>query len=72
LPTRGVWPLSAGVASFSTESTESRPLLPCHPRDLLNMALDFQRYQGADGRQPLTPPILTWAWRNYFVSLVAH
>lgn len=51
---------------------ESRPLLPCHPRDLLNMALDFQRYQGADGRQPLTPPILTWAWRNYFVSLVAH
>lgn len=51
---------------------EGRPLLPCHPRDLLNMALDRQRYQGLDETQPLTPETLTWAWRNYFVSLAAH
>jgi predicted ATPase with chaperone activity len=50
---------------------ESRPLLPCHPRDLLGMALDRQRYQGMDDAQALTPEVLTWAWRNYFVSLDA-
>ena len=48
---------------------EARPLLPCHPRDLLGMALDRQRYQGVDDAQGLTPQTLTWAWRNYFVSL---
>jgi predicted ATPase with chaperone activity len=50
---------------------ESRPLLPCHPRDLLGMALDRQRYQGVADAQALTPKTLTWAWRNYFVSLDA-
>jgi predicted ATPase with chaperone activity len=50
---------------------EKVPLLPCHPRDLLGMALDRQRYQGVDDAQALTPKTLIWAWRNYFVSLKA-
>ncbi|MEE4464926.1 AAA family ATPase, partial [Azotobacter chroococcum] len=68
-------PYDPDVVDFVIERlhrAENRPLLPCHPRDLLNMALDFQRYQGADDRQPLTPPTLTWAWRNYFVTLATH
>jgi len=48
---------------------EKMPLLPCHPRDLLGMALDRQRYQGGDDSQTLSPQTLNWAWRNYFVSL---
>ena len=46
---------------------EKVPLAPCHPRDLLGMARDRQRYQGSSG--PLTPQELEWAWRNYFVKL---
>lgn len=47
--------------------TEGMPLVPCHPRDLLSMALDRQRY--LDGSGPLSPRELEWAWRNYFVQL---
>lgn len=46
---------------------EGMPLVPCHPRDLLGMALDRQRY--LDGSGPLSPHELEWAWRNYFVQL---
>ncbi|SEB57802.1 hypothetical protein SAMN05216178_1320 [Pseudomonas saponiphila] len=46
---------------------ENMPLVPCHPRDLLNMALDRQRYLGGSG--PLSTRELEWAWRNYFVQL---
>ncbi|APC15224.1 AAA family ATPase [Pseudomonas frederiksbergensis] len=46
---------------------ESMPLVPCHPRDLLNMAIDRQRYLGSSG--PLSPADLKWAWNNYFVQL---
>jgi predicted ATPase with chaperone activity len=46
---------------------EGMPLVPCHPRDLLNMALDRQRYLGGSG--PLTSQELEWAWHNYFVQL---
>ncbi|MBF7728652.1 AAA family ATPase [Pseudomonas sp. N040] len=45
------------------------PLLPCHPRDLLGMALDRQRYLGGDKTAALCAETLSWAWRNYFVSL---
>ncbi len=38
---------------------EGMPLVPCHPRDLLNMALDRQRYLGGSG--PLSPQELEWA-----------
>ncbi|VXB94040.1 AAA family ATPase [Pseudomonas sp. 8AS] len=46
---------------------EGMPLVPCHPRDLLGMALDRQRYLDDSG--PLSPRELEWAWRNYFVQL---
>jgi predicted ATPase with chaperone activity len=46
---------------------EKVPLAPCHPRDLLGMARDRQRYLGGSG--PLTPKELEWAWHNYFVRL---
>jgi predicted ATPase with chaperone activity len=41
-------------------------LLPCHPRDLLSIAVDRVEYLGEPRR--LTPEHLDWAWRNYFVS----
>lgn len=43
------------------------PLLPCHPRDLIDMALDHSAYIGAEDR--LRPDALDWAWKNYFVEL---
>ncbi|AOE84475.1 AAA family ATPase [Pseudomonas sp. TCU-HL1] len=46
---------------------QGMPLVPCHPRDLLGMALDHQRY--LDGSGPLSPQDLEWAWHNYFVQL---
>ena len=46
---------------------EGVPLVPCHPRDLLNMALDRQRYLGGDG--PLSEQELKWAWHSYFVQI---
>ena len=46
---------------------ENMPLVPCHPRDLLNMACDRQRY--LEGAGPLTTQELEWAWHNYFVQL---
>ncbi len=42
------------------------PLLPCHPRDLLQLALDYRRYLGG-GR--IDRPSLRWAWRNYFLEV---
>ena len=46
---------------------ENMPLVPCHPRDLLSMAIDRQRYLGNAG--PLSTAELEWAWHNYFVQL---
>lgn len=46
---------------------ENVPLLPCHPRDLLGMAIDRKRYLGRDGG--LTPQDMEWSWHNYFVKL---
>lgn len=43
------------------------PLLPCHPRDLIDMALDHAAYLGAPDE--LRPDELQWAWQNYFVRL---
>ena len=42
-------------------------LLPCHPRDLIGMAIDHSVYQGQ--QRSLDIDGLRWAWRNYFVSL---
>jgi predicted ATPase with chaperone activity len=41
------------------------PLLACHPRDLLGLALDHTRYTGADS---IDEAALLWAWTNYFVA----
>jgi len=43
------------------------PLLPCHPRDLIGIALDKAAYLGS--AHELTPELLTWAWDTYFVSM---
>jgi hypothetical protein len=43
------------------------PLLPCHPRDLIGIALDKAAYLGEPN--VLTPDLLAWAWDTYFVSL---
>jgi len=42
------------------------PLLPCHPRDLLGMALDLCRYQGRAAEPGIHE--LQYAWGNYFVE----
>ena len=43
------------------------PLLPCHPKDLVEIALDKAAYIGQP--KQLTDELLTWAWDTYFVSL---
>lgn len=46
---------------------EKVALLPCHPRDLINIALTQAAYLSES--QILTTERFTWAWRNYFVKL---
>ncbi len=41
------------------------PMLPCHPRDLLGLALDYSRYQGINGG--LNKELMDKAWNNYFI-----
>ena len=41
-------------------------LLPCHPRDLVRMALDYATYLQLDVK--LSRESLDWAWNNYFVT----
>jgi len=41
-------------------------LLPCHPRDLIGMALDRVAYLDEGNR--LSTSALRWAWNNYFVN----
>lgn len=43
------------------------PLLPCHPRDLLGMAVDHAVYEDESG--DVSVDHLRWAWDNYFVSV---
>ena len=43
-----------------------RPLLACHPRDLICMALDKAAYDERTGRFDVDD--LRWAWSNYFLS----
>ncbi|WP_395400078.1 hypothetical protein ACHMW6_22565 [Pseudoduganella sp. UC29_106] len=43
-----------------------RPLMACHPRDLLSQVRDLARYEG---RLPqLNPGAIEWAWSNYFAN----
>jgi hypothetical protein len=44
---------------------DDRPLLACHPRDLVSMALDKAAYDDRAGQFNLED--LRWAWSNYFL-----
>jgi hypothetical protein len=60
----------AGVLEFALHQLHGArgvPLLPCHPRDLLNIAIDQASYLGDERR--VTRERLAWAWQNYFVSI---
>jgi hypothetical protein len=46
---------------------QGTPLAPCHPRDLLGLAMDHLAYIGQPRR--VRREDLDWAWKNYFVSL---
>jgi hypothetical protein len=45
-------------------------LLPCHPRDLLGMALDHAIYE--DNSRDISIEHVRWAWDNYFVPVDGH
>ena len=49
---------------------EGVPLLPCHPRDLLGMAVDYAAY--ANDSRVITEEHMRWAWGNYFVPLAGY
>jgi hypothetical protein len=56
-----------GLVDYAIEQLHKRrhvPLLPCHPRDLLGMALDRTAYLG---RARLDTDALRWAWDCYFL-----
>jgi hypothetical protein len=42
-------------------------LLPCHPRDLLGMAVDHAIYE--ENTRNVSIEHMRWAWENYFVSI---
>jgi len=44
----------------------SRPLLPCHPRDLLGQVRDYAVFNGMNAQ--MNAGLLDWAWNNYFAS----
>jgi len=52
---------------FERYQIENRPLLPCHPRDLLGMVKDQCEYEGDAGIA--TPERLRIAWDTYFINL---
>ncbi len=56
-----------GLVDYVIEQLHRRrhvPLLPCHPRDLVGMALDRASYLG---RGRLDTDALRWAWDCYFL-----
>ena len=56
-----------GLVDYVIEQLHRRrhvPLLPCHPRDLLGMAVDRSTYLG---RGRIDKETLRWAWDNYFL-----
>jgi predicted ATPase with chaperone activity len=48
-------------------SSSNKPLLPCHPRDLLGLAVDRAVYSGEP--RLVKKEHMEWAWKNYFVSM---
>ncbi len=54
---------------FGLYRDEDRPLLPCHPRDLLSSVVDRLTYEERSGRGGISVEQLREAWNSYFVSL---
>jgi hypothetical protein len=57
------------VCQFTIDALHGKsgtPMLPCHPRDLIGMAVDRMEYLKGDGE--LRSDLLQWAWDNYFVT----
>lgn len=52
---------------FNRYRLENRPLLPCHPRDLLGIVSDQCHY--SDIGNVVTPELLDVAWETYFINL---
>jgi len=63
-------PFNDNVLSYVLNSLHEKnnvPLLPCHPRDLLGIADDMNRYMSAGN--DVDEARITAAWENYFVKL---
>ncbi len=63
-------PFDGDVLAYLVEELHAKnnvPLLACHPRDLLSMAMDESCYHGEP--PGLTRERLDNAWKNYFVAL---
>jgi hypothetical protein len=63
-------PFDSDMVHFTIEELHKpndRPLLPCHPKDLIGIAMDKAEYLG--GPAKLTEELLSWAWDTYFVSM---
>lgn len=50
-------------------SADQHPMLPCHPRDLLSIAVDHATYRGEE--RIVSAEHMRWAWQNYFVSMAS-
>ena len=62
-------PYDPSVCQFAIDAlhgTSGTPMLPCHPRDLIGMALDRMEYLKREGG--VHSDLLQWAWDNYFVT----
>ncbi|SFR77960.1 hypothetical protein SAMN05216203_2990 [Marinobacter daqiaonensis] len=74
---RGIWRQECARQGFEADpvlvefmleelhGSSNVPLLPCHPRDLIGLAMDYLSYMG---QQTLTRESLMKAWQNYFVD----
>ena len=62
-------PALVGYAIDELHRKSQIPLLPCHPRDLLGMALDRIAYLGVG---ELDETSLRWAWDSYFLHKAAN
>ena len=63
-------PFDSDIVHYMIEELHKpnqKPLLPCHPKDLIGIAIDKAVYRGAPAK--LTEELLSWAWDTYFVSL---
>jgi hypothetical protein len=61
-------PFERELVDFAIEELYGKrgaELLPCHPRDLLNMVVDRLRYEESDAL--VNRELLTCAWNNYFL-----